>query len=50
LDALAPPLVPRDQIPDMPDRLIAATALASALPLVTRGQNVREAGIVPAVW
>jgi predicted nucleic acid-binding protein len=37
--------VPRDQIPDMPDRIIAATALA----LVTRDHRIRSAAVV-TIW
>jgi PIN domain nuclease of toxin-antitoxin system len=42
-DAL--PNIPRDVVPDMPDRIIAATALHLGLPLVTRGGRLRAAGI-----
>jgi PIN domain nuclease of toxin-antitoxin system len=41
--------VPRDQVPDMPDRIIAATALHLGLPLVTRDGRIREAGL-EVVW
>jgi len=33
--------VPRDTIPAMPDRIIAATALRLRLPLITRDQGIR---------
>ena len=36
--------------PDMPDRIITATALAYHLPLVTRDSKIREAGIVRTIW
>src|SRR3954468_15803633 len=37
--------VPRKLVPDMPDRIIAATALHLSLPLVTADQRIRSAGI-----
>ena len=41
--------VSRDIIPDMPDRIIAATALHLDLPLVTRDQKIQAAGIT-TIW
>ena len=41
--------VPRDVVPDMPDRIIAATALHLGLPLVTRDQRIQSAGIT-TIW
>ena len=46
-DAL--PNIPRDIVPDMPDRIIAATALYLGLPLVTRDRRLQAAGI-QTVW
>jgi len=43
------PRVARTAIPDMPDRIIAATALHLELPLVTRDQRIRSAGI-KTIW
>ena len=37
--------VPRDVVPDMPDRIIAATALHLNLPLVTRDSNIQKTSI-----
>jgi predicted nucleic acid-binding protein len=48
-DADALPNVPRDAAPDMPDRIIAATALHLGLPLVTRDRRLQAAGI-QTIW
>lgn len=42
--------VPRRLVPDMPDRIIAATALHRNLPLVTADQQILSAGIVTTIW
>jgi len=41
--------VPRDLAPDMPDRIIAATALHLKLPLITRDRALKTVG-VEIVW
>ncbi len=41
--------IPRDAVPDMPDRIIAATALRLGLPLVSRDQRMTTAGI-EIIW
>lgn len=41
--------VRRDAVPDMPDRIIAATALHLSLPLITRDRRLQSAGI-PTIW
>lgn len=41
--------VERDQVPDMPDRIIAATAVHLGLPLVSRDGKIR-ASAVSTVW
>jgi PIN domain nuclease of toxin-antitoxin system len=41
--------VPRSAIPDMPDRVIAATALYLKLPLITRDRHIQAAGI-QTIW
>jgi PIN domain nuclease of toxin-antitoxin system len=41
--------VPRDVVPEMPDRIIAATALRLGLPLITRDQRIQSAGI-KTIW
>ena len=41
--------VPRDAVPDMPDRIIAATALHLGFPLITRDRRLQSAGI-ETIW
>ena len=41
--------LPRNIVPDMPDRIIAATALHFALPLVTRDARIRATGL-ETIW
>ncbi len=41
--------VPRETVPDMPDRIIAATALRHNLPLLTRDSRIQAAGI-KTIW
>jgi len=41
--------IPRNVVPDMPDRIIAATALYLGLPLVTRDRRLQAAGI-QTIW
>lgn len=41
--------VPRDTVPDMPDRIIAATALYLGMPLVTRDGKIRAADL-ETIW
>lgn len=43
-------VVPRALIPDMPDRIITATALHLNCPLISADQRIRSSGVVPAVW
>jgi predicted nucleic acid-binding protein len=47
--ALALERLPRDVVPDMPDRIIAATALAHDLPLVTADHRIRALHIT-TIW
>ena len=47
VDAVA--RVDRDSVPDMPDRIIAATALHLGLPLVTKDRKIRAADI-ETIW
>ncbi|MFN0170916.1 MAG: type II toxin-antitoxin system VapC family toxin [Bryobacteraceae bacterium] len=41
--------IPRDVVPDLPDRVIAATALSLGLPLFTADRRIRSAGI-QTIW
>jgi predicted nucleic acid-binding protein len=41
--------VPREQVSDLPDRIIAATALRLGVPLVTRDKKI-ALSIVETVW
>ena len=41
--------IPGKDIPDMPDRIIAATALHLGVPLVTRDRRIQAAGI-QTIW
>jgi PIN domain nuclease of toxin-antitoxin system len=47
--ALAIERIPRDVVPDLPDRIIAATALTHNLPLVTADRKIRALRI-PTIW
>jgi PIN domain nuclease of toxin-antitoxin system len=42
-------LINRDSIPDMPDRIIAATALHLGVPLISRDAKIRASNIA-TVW
>jgi PIN domain nuclease of toxin-antitoxin system len=41
--------IPRQVVPDMPDRIVAATALHLNLPLVTADHHIQAAGI-QTIW
>ena len=41
--------VSRDLVPDLPDRIVAATAKALNLPLLTRDRALQKAGL-KVVW
>jgi PIN domain nuclease of toxin-antitoxin system len=41
--------VPRDQVPDMPDRIVAATAIYLAVPAISRDGAIRTSR-VQTVW
>ncbi|MEB3216273.1 MAG: PIN domain-containing protein [Nostocales cyanobacterium 94392] len=40
----------RDTVPDMPDRIIAATALYLNLPLVTRDAKIQALAEIDTIW
>lgn len=42
--------IPRSAVPDMPDRVIAATAHQLGLPLITRDEKILSADVVPVIW
>jgi PIN domain nuclease of toxin-antitoxin system len=46
-DALA--TVPRNEVPDLPDRIVAATASALQVPLISRDRKIR-ASTVQTIW
>jgi len=41
--------IPRSAVPDLPDRMIAATALHLNVPLVTADAQIRASGIA-TIW
>ena len=41
--------IPRDVVPDMPDRIITATALRLGLPLVTRDPDIQKTDL-KTIW
>jgi PIN domain nuclease of toxin-antitoxin system len=41
--------VPRNEVPDMPDHIIAATALQLGLPLISRDRKIQLSGVA-TVW
>ena len=47
-------LVPRVEVPDMPDRIVAATAVAHKFPLVSADSEIRSSAslklLVPVIW
>jgi PIN domain nuclease of toxin-antitoxin system len=47
---VASPLENRDTVPDMPDRIIAATALHLNLPLVTRDRKIQASQSIITIW
>ncbi|MBU0510097.1 MAG: type II toxin-antitoxin system VapC family toxin [Chloroflexi bacterium] len=42
--------IPRDTVPDMPDRIITATASYLRLPLITRDSKIRAVKGIKTIW
>jgi PIN domain nuclease of toxin-antitoxin system len=42
--------IPRSIVPDMPDRIIAATALHLNLPLITKDGKIRALKTIQTIW
>lgn len=42
--------IPRSEIPEMPDRIIAATALYLGLPIVTKDREIRSLKKLRTIW
>jgi len=42
-------LVPRDQVPDLPDRIVAATGLRYGVPVISRDGKIRAASL-QTIW
>ncbi len=43
------PAIPRAEVPDLPDRIIAATALALHVPVITRDNRI-QLGPLETIW
>jgi PIN domain nuclease of toxin-antitoxin system len=42
--------IPRDEVPDMPDRIIAATAHHLKIPLVTCDHKIQACSTIQTIW
>jgi len=42
--------IPRLTVPELPDRIIAATALYLNLPLVTKDYKIRSLSVIQTIW
>ena len=42
--------LPREEVPEMPDRIIASTALALDVPLITRDHALNASRHLSCVW
>ena len=43
------PKIPRSEIPDLPDRIVAATALSLSVPVITRDHKIRISQL-ESIW
>ena len=41
--------IPRSDVPDLPDRVIAATAALHGVPLLTRDERIRHSTVL-TIW
>jgi predicted nucleic acid-binding protein len=46
----SPQNIPCADVPDMPDRIITATAYQLDLPLITKDQKIKNSRVVSVVW
>jgi PIN domain nuclease of toxin-antitoxin system len=44
------PHISRSVVPDMPDRLIAATAFTLSVPLISRDANISKLSTIDVIW
>ncbi len=42
--------IERSTVPDMPDRIIAATALYLSIPLMTKDEKIRALNLIQTIW
>ena len=42
--------VPRESVPELPDRIIAATALSMQLPLITKDERLQQWEGIQTIW
>jgi PIN domain nuclease of toxin-antitoxin system len=42
--------VPRAEVPDLPDRIVAATAVYFRVPVLSRDSRISTASVVQTVW
>jgi predicted nucleic acid-binding protein len=42
--------VPRAEVPELPDRIVAATAVYFGVPVISRDSRISTASVVQTVW